>query len=141
MSTTFVSTDKVERSWYEVNASDQILGRLAVRVARVLMGKNKAIYSPNVDCGDYVVVTGVEGLRLTGRKEDQKVYLHHTGYVGGMKRTPFKRMRDRRSEELFRLAVRRMLPKTRLGSNMLDKLKIYAGEQHPHVAQQPQPLP
>ncbi|MFW5830013.1 MAG: 50S ribosomal protein L13 [Planctomycetota bacterium] len=141
MSTTFLSKDTVDRTWYQVDASDQVLGRLAVRVARVLMGKNKPTYAPQVDCGDYVVVTGVEGLRLTGRKEDQKVYLHHSGYIGGMKRTPFKQMRARHPEEMFRLAVRRMLPKNRMGREMLSKLKIYAGQNHPHVAQKPQQLP
>ncbi len=141
MTTTFATKQTVQHDWYHVDASEQILGRLAVKVARVLQGKNKAIYSPNVDCGDYVVVTGAENIRLSGTKELSKVYHHHTGYIGGMKYTPFLRLRATHPDQLFRNAVRRMIPKNQMGREMLAKLKVYAGSEHPHTAQNPQPLP
>ena len=140
MSTTFQNEQNISRKWYHVNADGQIVGRLAVKIAAILMGKTKPIYTPNVDCGDYVVVTGVEGLRLSGRKEQQKVYRHHTGFAGGMKETTFLNMRQRHPDKILRLAVQRMLPKNRLSYRMLDKLKIYRGTSHPHLAQKPLPL-
>jgi len=123
------------------SAKDQILGRFASRIARVLMGKNKPQYTPHVDSGDYVVVTDAEAIVVTGRKEQQKIYRYHTGYVGGLKELPLERMRQQKPEQILRLAVKRMLPKNRLGRNMLDKLKVYSGSEHPHAAQKPQPLP
>jgi len=140
MSTTFQNEQTVQHDWYHVHADGEIVGRLAVKIATILMGKNKPTYTPHVDCGDYVVVTGVEGLRLSGRKEQQKSYLHHTGYAGGMKETSFMSMRERHPERILRLAVQRMLPKNRLARQMLDKLKIYKGGEHPHAAQQPKAL-
>jgi large subunit ribosomal protein L13 len=130
-----------EPQWFTVSAKDQVLGRLAVRIARVLMGKHKASFSPGADDGDYVVVTDAEGILLTGRKEMQKVYRYHTGFVGGLKEVPFRRMRDERPDKVITLAVRRMLPKNRLARQMLSKLKVYSGGTHPHGAQKPQALP
>ena len=130
----------VERSWFVVDASDQVLGRLATRIAMVLRGKHKPIFTPHVDTGDFVVVVNAEKVRLTGRKMDQKVYRRYTGWAGGLKETPVREMLARKPAEVVRLAVRRMLPKTTLGRNMLKKLKIYAGPEHRHEAQRPQPL-
>ncbi len=139
--TTFTKQNDVNAQWYIVSAQDQVLGRLAVRIARVLMGKNKPSFTPSTDDGDYVVVTNARQIAVTGRKEEQKVYRYHTGYVGGLKEVPLSRMRANKSEQLLELAVLRMLPKNRLGRHMLDKLKIYADDQHPHAAQKPQPKP
>ena len=141
MSTTFLSKDTVEHAWYQVDASDQVLGRLAVRVARVLMGKNKPSYTPHVDCGDYVVITDAGQIQASGRKEQQKLYRFHSGYAAGLKEFSLSRMREKRPEDIIRLAVRRMLPKNRLGRQMFEKLKVYSGSEHPHQAQKPQPLP
>lgn len=141
MSTTFNNSNTVEHSWFEVSAQDQILGRLAVRIAQVLMGKHKPSFTPNVDDGDYVVVTDAAGIVLSGRKDMQKVYRYHTGFVGGLKEIPFRRMQEEKPERVIELAVRRMLPKNVLGRQMMSKLKIYRGSEHPHAAQKPQPLP
>jgi len=131
---------ELEREWHLVDASQKSLGRLASRIALVLMGKHKPTYTPGADCGDYVIVTNAERLVVTGRKADQKVYRYHTGWVGGLKEIPFKRMLDRHPDRIIRLAVRRMLPKTILGATQLSKLKIYTGTEHPHDAQQPKAL-
>lgn len=139
--TSFSKQSDVNAQWYIVSAKDQVLGRLAVRIARVLMGKNKPSYTPHTDDGDYVVVTDARAVAVTGRKEQQKVYRYHTGYVGGLKEVPLARMRANKAEQVVELAVRRMLPKNRLGRQMLRKLKVYADDQHPHAAQKPQPLP
>lgn len=141
--TTFAKESDIERVWFEASADGQILGRLAVRIARVLMGKHKPSYTPHVDCGDYVVVTGATGLVVSGRKENQKLYRYHTGYPGGLREVPLARMRqdERKAAQMLTLAVKRMLPKNRLGRQMLDKLKVYGGTEHPHSAQKPQPLP
>jgi len=141
MTTTFTKSGDTQAEWFITSAEDQILGRLAVRVAQVLMGKHKPSFTPNVDDGDYVIVTDAAKIAVSGRKEQQKVYRFHSGYVGGLKEVPIARMRADRPEQLLKLAVRRMLPKNRLGRRMLDKLKIYAGAEHPHAAQKPQPLP
>jgi len=132
--------EDVVRRWHLVDATDQVLGRLAVKIARILQGKDKPEYTPHVDTGDFVVVVNAEKVRLTGRKADQKVYYRHTGYVGHLVEVPFAKMIRNRPTDVLRLAVRRMLPKTRLGRAMLSKLKIYAGPKHPHEAQKPQPL-
>ena len=139
MTTTF--TQSTDAPWYIASGKDQVLGRLAVRIANVLQGKNKPTYSPNSNDGDYVVVTDAAELILTGKKEQQKVYRYHTGYVGGLKEIPYSRMKAEKSEQMLKLAVRRMLPKNKLSRHMMDKLKVYAGSAHPHAAQQPQPLP
>jgi len=141
MQTTFVKSSDVKPTWYQISADNQVLGQLAVRIAKVLMGKNKPSYTPHENDGDYVVVTDVEKIVVTGRKEKQKIYRFHSGYVGGLKEVPLARMRAEKPDQILRLAVKRMLPKNRLGRRMLDKLKIYAGSELHHQAQKPQPLP
>lgn len=132
---------EVAHSWFVVDATDQVLGRLASTIATLLKGKHKAIYTPHVDTGDYVVVTNVEKLRVTGRKFTDKVYYWHTGYPGGLKSTNFQKMQQKHPERILELAVKGMLPRNPLGRAMLSKLKVYAGSEHPHTAQQPQPFP
>jgi large subunit ribosomal protein L13 len=127
----------VEQNWFVVDASDQILGRLAVKIATVLMGKHKPTYTPHVDTGDFVVVTNAHKFRLTGTKDEEMVYPRYSYHPGGYKETPFKRMLRRHPERIIQEAVRRMLPKNALGRKMLKKLKVYASDTHPHTAQQP----
>ncbi len=131
---------EVERAWHLVDASQVSLGRMASRIALILQGKHKPSYTPGVDSGDFVVVTNAAKLVVTGRKAQQKVYRYHTGWVGGLKEVPFERMLERHPERIIQLAVRRMLPKTVLGKQMLSKLKVYAGAEHPHQAQDPKAL-
>ena len=140
MKTYSVKAGEIERDWYVVDAADQVLGRLATEVARVLRGKHKPIYSPHLDTGDYVVVVNAERVRLTGRKADQKTYFRHSGYMGGERHIPFRRMQSRHPERVIELAVKGMLPKNSLGRSMLKKLKVYAGPEHPHAPQAPQPF-
>jgi len=123
-----------------VDATGQTLGRLASRVATVLRGKHKPVYSPSIDTGDHVIVINADKIHVTGRKLDQKIYYRYSGYPGGLKETTLRNMLDKRPTRVIRLAVRGMLPKNRLGRQMLKKLKIYAGSDHPHAAQQPKPL-
>jgi len=130
---------EVERNWYLIDAEGQTLGRLATEIARLLRGKNKAQYTPHVDTGDFVVVVNAEKVVVTGRKAEQKVYYRHTGYPGGLRETSYEVMLGRKPTEILRKAVRGMMPKTRLGRQQLRKLKIYAGPEHPHEAQNPQP--
>ncbi|MDD5220534.1 MAG: 50S ribosomal protein L13 [Candidatus Bipolaricaulis sp.] len=129
-----------DRDWYVVNADGKRLGRLASEVAVILQGKHKPIYTPHVDTGDYVVVINAERIELTGQKWDDKLYQRHTGYMGGLKSMSYRRLIGRHPELPIREAVRRMLPKSILGRQMLRKLKIYAGPVHPHAAQGPQEL-
>ncbi len=129
------------RQWYVVDADGQTLGRLATRIADTLRGKLKPIYTPHVDTGDFVVVVNCERIRVTGNKLQDKRYYRHSGYPGGLKERTLAEQLQRRPEEVIRHAVRGMLPKNRLGRAQLGKLKIYAGSEHPHVAQQPEPLP
>ncbi len=129
-----------EREWFVVDAEGQTLGRLASRIATVLRGKHKPTYTPHVDTGGFVVVVNAEKVRLTGNKLDQKMYWRHSGYPGGIKGRTARQMLERKPEDVLRLAVKGMLPKNILGRNMLRKLKIYAGPEHPHQAQQPRPL-
>jgi large subunit ribosomal protein L13 len=131
---------EVERKWYVVDAEGQTLGRLATEVARILRGKNKPQYTPHVDTGDFVVVVNAEKVVVTGRKAEQKVYRRHSGYPGGLKTTTYEQMLERRPTEILRRAVKGMMPKTRLARQQLRKLKIYAGSEHPHAAQNPQTL-
>ncbi len=138
--TRFARKNEVERKWYVVDARDKVLGRLASEIARRLRGKHNPMYSPHVDCGDFIVVINADKVRLTGRKWDQKVYYRHSGYPGGIKEITARKLRDKRPEDLIRFAVRGMLPKNRLGRALIKKLKVYAGESHPHEAQQPQVL-
>jgi len=132
--------DDVQREWWLVDAEGETLGRLASRIARVLRGKHKPIYSPHLDTGDFVIVTNAGLVAVTGRKLDQKSYYHHSGYPGGLTEVTLRRQLERHPTRVLRAAVRGMLPKNRLGRKMLRKLKIYAGPQHPHQAQQPRPL-
>ncbi|HEV3477424.1 MAG TPA: 50S ribosomal protein L13 [Rubrobacteraceae bacterium] len=129
---------EVERKWYVIDAEGKTLGRLAAEIARILRGKNKPQYTPHVDVGDFVVVVNAEKVIITGKKAEQKVYRRHSGYPGGMKETSYARMLERRPEEIVRKAVYGMMPKTRLARQQLRKLKIYAGPEHPHAAQNPQ---
>jgi len=131
---------EVERKWYVVDAEGQTLGRLATRIAAVLRGKNKAQYTPHVDTGDFVVVINADRVEVTGRKSEQKMYYRHTGYPGGLKEVSYERMMDRKPTEIVRKAVWGMMPKSRLARAQFKKLKIYAGAEHPHEAQDPQPL-
>jgi large subunit ribosomal protein L13 len=131
---------EVERKWYVVDAEGQTLGRLATEVARILRGKNKPQYTPHADTGDFVVVVNAEKVVVTGRKAEQKVYRRHSGYPGGLKTTTYEQMLERRPTEILRRAVKGMMPKTRLARQQLRKLKIYAGPEHPHAAQNPQTL-
>lgn len=140
MKTYRVSGNEIERSWWVVDAENRVLGRLASEVARILRGKHKPTYSPHLDVGDHVIVVNAEKIRLTGNKEDTKRYFRHSGYMGGEKMIPFKRMRERRPERVIERAVKGMLPRGPLGRQMATKLKVYAGPDHPHEAQQPQPL-
>ncbi len=138
---TYVATpSKRERNWLVVDASGKTLGRLATQIADVLRGKNKPEYTPHIDTGDFVVVVNAEKVRVTGNKAEDKLYHRHSGYPGGLRTRTFAEMRDRRPEEIIRLAVKGMLPRNRLARQQLRKLKIYAGPEHPHVAQKPAPL-
>jgi large subunit ribosomal protein L13 len=128
---------EVQQNWHVVDATDQVLGRMATEIALVLMGKHRPEYTPHVDTGDYVVVTNAKNVKLTGRKDTQSVRQRYTGYPGGLKIETFGSLRERKPEMLIEDAVRRMLPKNRLGRVMLKKLKVYAGSEHPHQAQQP----
>ena len=128
------------RDWYIVDAADQPVGRLASRIAAILRGKNKAAFTPHWDMGDFVVVINAEKVQFTGRKWQQKVYYSHSGYTGNLKKTGALEVRQKHPERILEKAVRGMLPKNRLGRKMAKKLKVYAGTEHPHGAQQPQPL-
>jgi large subunit ribosomal protein L13 len=130
---------EVERKWYVVDAEGQTLGRLATEIATILRGKNKPQYTPHVDTGDFVVVVNAEKVVVTGRKAEQKVYRRHSGYPGGLKETSYEQLMERRPTEILRRAVKGMMPKNRLARQQLRKLKIYAGPEHPHAAQNPQP--
>jgi len=132
--------EEVEREWYVVDASGKVLGRLASEIAKRLRGKHRPYFAPHVDVGDFIVVVNADKVRLTGKKWDQKVYWRHSGYMGGLKLRTARQMLQEKPEELIRLAVKRMLPKNRLGRKLLRKLKIYAGPEHPHKAQNPRPL-
>jgi len=137
MKTFSAKSHEVKHDWFVVDATDKILGRLASEIAHRLRGKHKAIYTPHVDTGDYIVVTNVEKLRVTGNKEQDKIYYRHTGYPGGIYETNFAKMQARFPGRALEKAVKGMLPKGPLGYAMLKKLKCYAGAEHPHIAQQP----
>jgi large subunit ribosomal protein L13 len=138
---TFVGkTAEIERQWYVVDAEGQTLGRLASRIAPILRGKHKPVYTPHLDCGDFVVVVNAEKVRVTGRKLDQKAYYRHSGYPGGLTGISLRDQLDKHPERVLQAAVRGMLPKNKLGRRMIKKLKVYAGDSHPHQAQQPEPL-
>jgi large subunit ribosomal protein L13 len=132
--------EDIQRNWFVVDASGQTLGRLASEVARVVRGKHKPIYSPSIDAGDYVIVVNADKVHVTGRKLEQKMYYRHSGYPGGIKEISLRRMLEEHPTRVIEHAVKGMLPKNRLGRKMIRKLKIYAGPDHPHQAQQPEPL-
>ncbi len=134
------NAETVERKWYIVDASGQTLGRLASEVATVLRGKHKPTYTPHVDCGDHVIIINAELIKMTGKKLDQKVYRKHSGYVGGLKEVPARVMLEKHPERILMFAVKGMLPKNSLGRKMLTKLRVYAGTEHDHAAQQPEEL-
>lgn len=140
MKTFSAKPHEVKRDWYIVDASDKVLGRLAVEIARRLRGKHKPEFTPHVDTGDYIVVINAEKVRVTGRKAEQKMYYRHSQYAGGLKTTSFEKLQQRFPTRVIEKAVKGMLPKGPLGSAMYRKLKVYAGAEHPHSAQQPQPL-
>ena len=140
MKTYMANPDKIERKWYVVDAEGQTLGRLAAEVAKVLRGKNKPEFTPHIDTGDNVIVINAEKIKVTGKKLDQKVYYHHSDYVGGMKETTLREMMAKKPEQVIELAVKGMLPKGPLGRTMIKKLHVYAGAEHAHAAQKPEVL-
>ena len=140
MKSFMASPATIDRKWYVVDATDMTLGRLASEVAKVLRGKNKAIFTPHIDTGDYVIVINAEKVKVTGKKLDQKVYYRHSEYVGGMKETTLREMLAKKPEKVVELAVKGMLPKGPLGNQMYTKLYVYAGPEHKHAAQKPEVL-
>ena len=140
MKSYMASASTVERKWYVVDAADYTLGRLASQVASVLRGKNKPTYTPFIDCGDNVIVINADKVKVTGKKLDQKIYYHHSDYVGGMKEQTLKEKLAKKPEDVIYLAVKGMLPKGPLGRQMIKKLHVYAGAEHNHAAQQPKAL-
>ena len=140
MRTEFPSKHDVERAWHVIDAEEAVLGRIATRAAMLLMGKHKTMYTPSMDTGDHVIIVNAAKVKLTGGKEGQKVYHRHTGYPGGLIETGARKMRETRPERMIELAISGMLPKSKLGKQMYRKLKVYAGEHHPHQAQKPAAL-
>lgn len=141
MSTTFMANPQnVQRKWYVVDAEGKTLGRLASQVAAILRGKHKPTFTPHVDCGDFVIIVNAEKIHLTGKKLTDKMYRRHTGYPGGMKEVAAKDMLERRPTRAVELAIKGMLPHNKLGADMYRKLKVHAGPEHPHAAQQPEKL-
>ncbi|AMP88741.1 50S ribosomal protein L13 [Legionella pneumophila] len=140
MKTFSAKGNEVKRDWFVVDASEKVLGRLATEIARRLRGKHKAEYTPHVDTGDYIIVTNAEKVIVTGRKFKNKMYHHHTGFPGGIKSTSFEKLQDKNPTKIIEIAVKGMLPKNPLGREMYRKLKVYAGSEHPHTAQQPKQL-
>ncbi|HUF49427.1 MAG TPA: 50S ribosomal protein L13 [Longimicrobiales bacterium] len=131
---------EIERRWLVVDADGQVLGRLASNIAQILRGKHKPMFSPHLDVGDFVVVVNAEKVRLTGRKEEKKTYFRHSGYMGGERHVPFREVKEKHPQRIIELAVKGMLPKNNLGRLMRRKLKVYAGPDHPHAAQAPEPI-
>lgn len=140
MKTYSAKSDEIARSWYLIDAKGKILGRLACEIAKRLRGKHKPEYTPHVDTGDYIVVINAEQVAVTGRKAEQKAYFRHSGYPGGLKEERYEKLMKRNPTKILELAIKGMLPKNPLGRAMFRKLNVYASEQHPHQAQQPQPL-
>ena len=138
MSSYIAKPETVERKWYVIDADGVVLGRLASQVALMLRGKHKPTFTPHVDTGDYIIVVNTDKMAMTGRKLDQKIYYHHSGYPGGLKETKYRDLLANKSEFALKKAVRGMLPKGPLGNKMFKKLKVYAGAEHPHAAQQPE---
>lgn len=140
MKTFSAKQHEIEREWFVVDAQGVTLGRLASRIATILRGKHKPIYTPHIDCGDYVIVVNADKINVTGQKLDQKMYYRHSGYPGGLRQVSLRRQLQTHPDRVIRAAVRGMLPKNRLGRKMYKKLKVYAGSDHPHQAQQPKAL-
>ena len=140
MKTFMASPATITRKWYVVDATDMTLGRLSSEVAKILRGKNKPIFTPHMDCGDYVFVVNAEKIKVTGKKMDQKIYYHHSDYVGGMKETTLREKLAKKPTEVVEMAVKGMLPKGPLGRQMYTKLHVYTGAEHPHAAQKPEVL-
>ena len=140
MKTFMASPATIDRKWYVVDAANMTLGRLASEVAKVLRGKNKPIFTPHMDTGDFVIIENAEKVKVTGRKLDQKIYYHHSGYVGGLKETTLREMMAKKPERVVELAVKGMLPKGPLGRQMYKKLHVYVGPEHQHAAQKPEVL-
>ncbi|MBN1326702.1 MAG: 50S ribosomal protein L13 [Candidatus Cloacimonetes bacterium] len=140
MKTVAPKAGEIKQDWYLIDAEDQVLGRLATRIASLLRGKHKPIFSPHLDVGDYVIVINADKIKLTGSKELQKIYKRYSGYPDGLKEIPFKKMQEHNPEHIIIHAVKGMLPKNILGRKLIQKLKVYPGNDHPHIAQQPQSL-
>jgi large subunit ribosomal protein L13 len=140
MKTFSAKAETVKREWFVIDATDKVLGRLSTEIARRLRGKHKPEYTPHVDTGDYIVVINAEKVRVTGNKETDKIYHHHTGYIGNLKSINLAKMRAEHPDRIIKHSVKGMLPKNSLGRAMFKKLKVYAGSTHQHAAQQPQPL-
>ena len=140
MKTLSIKQEDVRRSWYVIDATDRTLGRLSTQIAIRIRGKHKAEFTPHVDTGDYVVVINAEKVRVTGNKLNDKIYNHHTGFPGGIKSISLAKVMQKSPEKAVEMAVKGMMPKSKLGRSMISKLKVYAGSEHPHAAQQPQPL-
>jgi large subunit ribosomal protein L13 len=138
--TRFISTENASKSWYIVDAKDQVLGRLAAKVAKVIRGKLKPIFTPNADTGDFVIVINADKIQLTGKRPSQKTYFHYSGYPGGAKVQSFSNMINKNPQFVIEHAVKGMLPKNRLGKKLIKKLKVYSGDNHPHQAQKPELL-
>lgn len=140
MKSYMAKTNEVDRKWYVIDAEGKVLGRLASEISAILTGKNKPIYTPHVDTGDFVIIINAEKIKLTGNKLNQLNHYYHTGYPGGLKEVPYKRLIEEKPEKIIELAVKGMLPKNKIGRQMIKKLKIYAGPEHKHEAQQPELL-
>jgi len=140
MATWTVRPGDIEQKWYIVDAKDLVLGRLATEIATVLRGKHRPEYTPHADCGDHIIVINAEKIRVTGNKEQNKIYYHHTGFVGSLKSITLEKQREKHPERIIESAVKGMMPKGPLGRSMLKKLKVYAGDSHPHTAQQPEAM-
>ena len=138
--TRFIKTEDADKKWFVIDATDQVLGRLATKAASVIRGKNKAIFTPNMDTGDFVIVINASKVKMTGKRELQKTYFRHSGYPGGARTSSYAEMMAKRPEFVIEKAVKGMLPKNRLGRKLVTKLKVYAGAEHPHAAQQPEAL-
>lgn len=138
MKSYMAKTNEVERKWYVIDAENKVLGRLATEVSTILTGKNKPIYTPHVDTGDFVIIINAEKIKLTGKKLDQLNHTYHTGYPGGLKEVPYKRLIQEKPERIIELAVKGMLPKNKIGRQMFKKLKVYKGPEHKHQAQEPE---
>ena len=140
MKTQFAKKSDIDRKWYVVDAKDAVLGKLATKVATYLRGKNKPVFTPNVDTGDFIIVVNADKIKLTGNKVTDKMYYHHSGYIGGIKAQSAKELLEKKPEKIIEKAVWGMLPKNRLGRMMIKKLKVYRGAEHPHQAQTPEIL-